>query len=278
MLRGSKNMKKDEINKFAESNREAWNEVMPKHQKVTKERYDHLFRTTKNYVNQVNPELKMLNKVDVKGKNIIHLCCNNGIELLSLKNLGASNCVGVDISDEAVKEAKQRASQFNIDCEFIQSNVYEIPEKYFGKFDMVYITAGCLGWMPDIDLFFEKISSLLKKDGAVFIYEIHPFSEMIAEDGRDDSIDRLKIIEPYFKDEPYEDNDGLDYEGKEKYESKTMYWFVHAMSDIIMAMRKNEITIDFFKEYEKDISASHKKNEVLDAHIPLSYILIGKRV
>ena len=143
-------------------------------------------------------------------------------------------------------------------------------------FDIVYLTAGCLGWMPDLNLFFNKISKLLKKDGVVFIYEIHPFSEMIAEDGLDNNIDRLKIIEPYFKDEPCADNDGLDYIGKEKYEGKTMYWFVHTMSDIIMAMKKNEIIVDYFKEYEKDISANHKKNADKNAKIPLSYILTGK--
>ena len=58
---------------------------------------------------------------------------------------------------------------------------------------------------------------------------------------------------------------------------ETMYWFVHTMSDIIMAMKKNGIIVDYFKEYENDISANHKKNAAKNAKIPLSYILIGKK-
>lgn len=268
-------MKNEDIKKYAESNREAWNEVMPRHQKITKERNDQRFSENREYVVQKGPELDMFKKINLKGKDVIHLCCNNGIELLGVKNLGAARCVGVDISDEAIKEAKERASKFEIDCEYIQSNVYELSDDYNNSFDIVYLTAGCLGWMPDLELFFTKIRSLLRKGGLVFIYEIHPFTEMLPEDGNDLD-NRLTIIEPYFKDEPYADNEGLDYEGKERYESKTMYWFVHTLSDIIMGMRNNDITLDYFKEYEKDISATHNKIEVLKASVPLSYLMIGR--
>ncbi len=125
--------------KYTEANRKAWNQVMPYHKKVMDEKWDALF-TNPDFIFQKDQELDELNMIGIKGKRITHLSCNNGIELMSLKRMGASHCVGFDISDNAIKEAKGRARKFNINCEFERTDVLEISEKFYGKFDLVYIT------------------------------------------------------------------------------------------------------------------------------------------
>ncbi|WP_372997500.1 class I SAM-dependent methyltransferase [Lutispora sp.] len=261
---------------YTNQNREAWNEAMPKHQAASKEELDQLF-STPGYICQKDKNLlQVLERIDVQGKDVIHLCCNNGVELLSIKNMGANRCVGIDICDEAIEEAQERAKKFNIDCEFIRSDVYDISEELYNSFDIVHITAGCIGWIPDPGGFFKIISDLLRVNGIVLIHEIHPFSEMLPFD--DNNIeDRLKIIEPYFRDEPIVENCSLDYVGGTDYAAKTHYWFVHTVSTLIMALVNNDLRIEYFSEYAKDISAGHKKQEELNAQIPLSYILIGKK-
>jgi ubiquinone/menaquinone biosynthesis C-methylase UbiE len=87
--------------------------------------------------------LQVIKDIEIEGKDIIHLCCNNGSELLSLKNMGAGRCVGVDISDEAIIEAKERAHKCHIDCEFIRSDVYDLSDELFHSFDIAMMTAGC---------------------------------------------------------------------------------------------------------------------------------------
>ncbi|MBT3756289.1 MAG: class I SAM-dependent methyltransferase [Candidatus Cloacimonetes bacterium] len=134
--------------KYTEANRKAWNQVMPYHKKAMDKKWDTMYAYP-NFVYQKNPELGELEKIGFKGKNIAHLSCNNGIELMSLKRLGANYCVGFDISDNAIDEAKKRAAKFKIDCEFIRTDVLEISEKFHGKFNLVYITIGALSWIPD---------------------------------------------------------------------------------------------------------------------------------
>ena len=261
---------------YTEANREVWNEVMPRHQQASREQWDKAFLQP-GFVCLGRTEQDLLRQIGLKGKNVAHLCCNNGVELLSLKNLGSRECMGFDISDLAIQEAQERAKRCHIDCQYVQSDVYEISVEYAKRFDVVYISAGGLGWLPDLMLFFAKAALLLKDTGHIFIHEIHPFSEMMPFDDSE-SADVLRIVEPYFKAEPCVDYGGLDYVGGTKYDStKPQYWFVHKLSDIMMGLIGNGIAIEHFSEYEEDISAGHERIEQAQAGIPLSYILIGKK-
>jgi len=89
--------------------------------------------------------------------------------------------------------------------------------------------------------------------------------------------DRLKIIEPYFRDEPVVETTGIDYVGKTQYEAKEQYWFVHTLSAIFSALISNNFQLELFEEYPHDISAIHKKNELENAGIPLSMTIVARK-
>jgi 2-polyprenyl-3-methyl-5-hydroxy-6-metoxy-1,4-benzoquinol methylase len=224
-------MEKD-IKFYTSQNKTAWNEDVPKNQLARKEKLDMLFSNPGySCINNKN-FLKIINDINIKGKDIVHLCCNNGIELLSLKNMGAKHCVGIDISNVAIQEAQERADKCNIACEFICSDVYDVSKDMYNSFDVVLLTAGCVGWIPDLEKFFGIIFNLLRTNGIVLMHEIHPFSETLPFDNIDIE-NRLQIIEPYFRKEPIAENGGLDYVGGTNYVGETQYWFVHTISSLI---------------------------------------------
>jgi hypothetical protein len=129
-----------------------------------------------------------------------------------------------------------------------------------------------------LPLFFAGAAALLREGGHVFVHEIHPFSEMLPLDGTEDA-GTLRIVEPYFRAEPYVEYGGLDYVGGTEHTStKPQYWFVHTISDILMALIGNQLAIAQFSEYEVDISAGHQRIEEAQAGIPLSYILIARKM
>ncbi|MBN1179294.1 MAG: class I SAM-dependent methyltransferase [Anaerolineae bacterium] len=264
------------LKEYTEANRDAWNEVMPRHQQAAKEKWDAAF-SQPGFVALRDEELALLKNIGVAGKAVAHLCCNNGIELLSLKNLGAGECVGFDISDLAIQEAQERANRCHIDCRYVRSDVYEIGPEYEHRFDLVYLTAGTLGWLPDLPLFFAKVAALLRENGQVFIYEMHPFSEMLPFDDAEEDVG-LRIVAPYFTTEPDVEYGDLDYVGKTAYPStKPLYWFVHTLSDILMALIENRLSIEHVSEYETDISSVHRRIEQFRAGIPLSFALVGRK-
>lgn len=268
-------LKMENLKKFTEANRLAWNEAIPYHQKANGNKWDDAF-SVPGFVAMTDVELEWLKSIKVPGKNIAHLCCNNGIELMSLKNMGADRCVGFDISDLAIKEAQDRTLKSGIPCQFVQSDVYEIPETYHGSFDIVYVSVGTFGWLPDLKRFLQKVALLLADSGTLFIHEMHPFAEMLPSDDMNDT-DPLIIIEPYFRKEPFQDKTGIDYVGKTTYESRTQYWFVWTLSDILMSLVENGMKIVHFSEHKEDISSTHKRNQDANIEIPLSYLLISEK-
>jgi ubiquinone/menaquinone biosynthesis C-methylase UbiE len=267
-------MSNNSITEITAANREAWDQVAPLHKKASQERLDEMF-SKENFIIQNDPKLiEMMENIPIKGKDIIHLCCNNGIELLSLKNMGAKRCVGIDISELAIEEGVRRSEKFKIDCEFHCSDIYELPDEYNHSFDIVHITCGALGWLPDLNLFFKICNNLLRKNGRVLIHELHPFSEMLPLDNSETD-NRLQIVNSYFFSEPIIETGSLDYIGNTEYESKPQYWFVHTLSSIIMGLSNNNFQINSFIESQNDISMSHEKISELKAGVPLSMIILA---
>lgn len=207
-------------------------------------------------------------QIDIKGKNVIQIGCNNGVELINLKKIGANHCLGIDISEKFIEQAKQFSNVSGYVVEFEPKNVYDIDETYFGKFDLVYITVGVLGWMPQISIFFEIVSNLLVKQGKVFIYEQHPILGMFNPEPEH------QIDASYFRKVPFEDDIVPEYIDKEGRAKATSYWFPYTMSDILNSCINNGLQVNHLGEYSKDISETYKALENDKIQYPMSFTLI----
>ncbi len=142
---------------YAERNREAWNQATAIHQQQRKMNLEEAVKSA-SFSTLDDIEKAIFKKLSVKNKTVAQLCCNNGRELISVLKLGAAYGVGFDISDEAIKEAQLLGSLSNVSCKFVRTNVYDIDEAYFNRFDIVYITIGALCWLDDLPRFFRIVS------------------------------------------------------------------------------------------------------------------------
>jgi 2-polyprenyl-3-methyl-5-hydroxy-6-metoxy-1,4-benzoquinol methylase len=110
---------------------------------------------------------------DVKGKKMLHLQCHFGMDSLNWARLGA-DVTAVDLSDEAIKEAKQLNDALGLNAKFICCNVYDLKELLDEKFDIVFTSYGVVGWLPDLDKWAEIIAYYLKPSGTFYLAEFHP--------------------------------------------------------------------------------------------------------
>jgi len=249
-----------------ERNRAAWNEALEYHQKARNNALqigfeDPEFSTLDRDCDGIL--MDMLNKIDLRGKKIAQLPCNNGRELLSLmRYFGADRAVGFDISDAAIAEARQLAEIAGLNAKFMRTNLLELGGENNGMFDFIYISEGSLQWFPDLDEYFAVIARLLKNDGQILIFEIHPFAY-------------IKDASSYFEKGPYSYADGLDYVGGVAYEAKKCCWFMHKMSDILGAVRRNQIEVLEFEEYGMEMANDPMYRT--ENRYPLSYILTGRK-
>lgn len=263
---------------YAEKNREAWNQVAPIHRQQRKMDLRKAVQSSSFCVIS-DIEKAIFKKIGLSGKHFAQFCCNNGQELISLVKLGAASGVGFDIADEVVKEAQELAELAQVNCQFVRTNITEIPEHYFAQFDIVYITAGTLTWIEDLQSFFAIANQLTKAGGYLVIYEIHPFLDMIPlpDDDEYDPHHELQIAYSCFKSDPYIDENGLDYIGGTHYEAKTTYSFPHNFSEILRSISNNAYAILDVKEYSDDISGGFRFLEKYQK-LPMSYTVVAKKM
>jgi ubiquinone/menaquinone biosynthesis C-methylase UbiE len=255
---------------YVETNRRMWNKTARVHAKAY---VGALFEriTSPGFTTFDAVEQSLFRQIGLADKAVAQLACNNGRELISVKKAGAGRCVGFDISDEFIDQAKKLAGAGGADVEFVRVNVYDIPSEYNVQFDLVYITIGVFGWLPDIDGFFDVISRLLKPGGQLFIYEMHPILNMYeAEQG-------LEVVSSYFRTEPLFEERGPDYFDPSQVVEGASYWFQHKLSDVIGACLDHGLNLTHFREYDHDISMVYANFEKLEKKPPLSYSLIARK-
>lgn len=227
-------------NNYFETNRDTWNKKVAIH--AQSEMYNmKAFKAGETSLMQY--ELKALG--DVNNKSLLHLQCHFGQDTLSWQRMGAK-CVGVDLSDEGIKLAKQLNDELHLDAEFVCCNVLD-TSKYINKtFDIVYTSYGVIGWLPDLKPWAKMISERLKTGGVFYLVEFHPILWMF------DYVDgKPKLKYHYSQDEViYEEYEGTYANQSSKMVSKEYGWN-HGLSEVVNALIEADLQIDYLNEYDE---------------------------
>lgn len=190
---------------------------------------------------------------DVEGKRVLTLACSSGDQVLSWANLGAT-AIGIDISDVAVEKAKRKADQAQIEAEFRQADMFDLPED-LDDLDLIYFSWGGICWAPDLNAFTQAITARLKHGGAVLMSDHHPIWEVLAVRGTN----QLAVIGDYFgQGTPRVDTDDAKRPigARSKADAPNFSAFVWPISDVVMAFVKSGLRLDaFFEAPEPDIYA-----------------------
>jgi len=230
----------DSENKYFDTNKATWNEKVKIHAKS--DMYDlEAFKNGKNSL--MSYELEALG--DVKGKSLLHLQCHFGQDTLSWSRLGAK-CVGVDLSDEGIKLAKELNNQIQLEAEFVCCNVLDTSQYVKDTFDIVFTSYGVIGWLPDLKPWGKMIAERLNKGGTFFIAEFHPIVWMF------DYLDGKQVMKyGYMQDEAiYEEYEGTYANTDSKMVSKEYGWN-HGLGEVINALTEAGLHIDYLNEYNE---------------------------
>lgn len=260
---------------YIKSNKEAWEEAFDnRHPNWGDENYKRLMNEKLPFFNA--DVVCELNKIDFSGKTVAQFCCNNGRELLSLMQLNPEYGIGFDVAENILEQARDTAKKVNItNCNFVNTNILDINETYYNKFDFILFTIGALCWFKDLNALFDVVSKCLKKGGKLLINEHHPFFNMIPMEGQKEFDTNIlnRLSYPYFKDEPWVENGGMSYISPLS-KSKTFTSFSHTMSSIINSVINSGMNVKKLDEYDYDIGLT----DVYDKKgYPLSFILIAQK-
>lgn len=186
---------------------------------------------------------------DVCGKTLLHLQCHFGLDTLSWARRGAI-VTGVDFSPKAIALARSIARDVSIDATFVESDIYDLESNLSGRFDIVFMSYGVLGWLPDLRRWSGIVARCLKPGGVFYIIEGHPFAHVFPID--QDITDGSRELRPRF---PYfHDPAGTRWESQVDYadgKTRTLpeHAWQHSMADIVNALLSAGLRIDFLHEF-----------------------------
>jgi len=225
---------------YFETNRATWNQRVAIH--ASSKMYDlEGFKKGKSSLKKY--EMNALGHVS--GKSLLHLQCHFGQDTLSWSRLGAK-CVGIDLSDTAIKLAEELNRELQLKAKFVTCNVLDTSKFVIDQFDIVYTSYGVIGWLPDLKPWAKMIVDRLKPGGVFYIVEFHPMVWMF------DYLEQLPVMKYAYhrKEVIHETYDGTYANIDAKIKSEDFSWN-HSFSDIINALIKAGLDIVLFNEYDK---------------------------
>ncbi len=259
---------------FTDANRKAWDEAAVVHRKVNHEKVMKEISTSGSYTMDKHC-LDQFSDIGIEGKTIAQLCCNNGRELLSLKDIGAGYCIGFDGTADFISQALElKAASGHTEVDFVTTDIYDIPKEFRGPYDIVMNTIGVISWMPNLGEFFKVYGDLTKPGGYIFVEDMHPVLMMYEEgEGEEPSY----VCHSYFKQEPFVETASLDYYEGTQYESSPQFSFQHTLSDIMNAAILEGFVLKNFTELDYDISEFCKDLEKIEERPPLGFTMTWQK-
>lgn len=121
---------------------------------------------------------------DLEERSLVHLQCNSGGDSISLAKLGAT-VTGVDISDEAVRSARDLSEKTGIPATFERADVYDWLEdasREGRRFDVAFASYGVVCWLPDLGGWAAGIAEVLEPGGCFVLVDFHPAADIFDED------------------------------------------------------------------------------------------------
>ncbi len=223
-----------------EKNRVAWNEMAQVH-------FKHPGYRVKEFLagaSTLHP-IELAELGDVKGKSLLHLFCQFGLDTLSWARMGAT-VTGVDISDQSFEYANQLVKQSGIEGRFVRSDVMDLIGKIDDKFDIVFQSYGTHCWIEDLNRWAQVVAHFLKPQGIFYIVDFHPIALLWEED-----------VISYFKKGPYRYKGDTDYCDRDYIVKSEKVEWLHKLSDIINALIGSGLTIELFNEYDMSADPGH---------------------
>ena len=230
---------KDNTNYF-EINKATWNKKVAIHAKSDMYAME-AFKSGKSSL--MSYELKALGNVDKK--SLLHLQCHFGQDTLSWARLGAK-CVGVDLSDEGVKLAKQLNEELGLDAKFVCCNVLDASKHISETFDIVYTSYGVMGWLPDLKPWAKMIADRLKVGGVFYMVEFHPILWMF------DYVEGKSVMRYHYNQDDviYEEYEGTYADQSSEMISKEYGWN-HGLSSVVNALIEAGLQIEYLNEHDE---------------------------
>jgi ubiquinone/menaquinone biosynthesis C-methylase UbiE len=117
-------------------------------------------------------ELKWLS--EIAGKGVAVLGSGDNQVVFALAGMGAK-VTSVDISEQQIDIARNRAGSLGLQVEFVHADVVELTGLNDETFDVVYTGGHVAVWVSDLRRYYGEAARILKPGRLLMVNEYHPF-------------------------------------------------------------------------------------------------------
>ena len=217
------------MNKMHEANRQSWNAAAGGWRDLRDR--DQLWKQCHK-----SPELafegealEMILKysVEITDKRICVIGSGDNCASFGLAGLGAK-VTSVDISEEQLRVAENRAQILGLQIEFIRADAAELNQLSDDSFDLVCSTNGFYVWISEPTKVAAEVYRILRSEGHYVFYDIHPFQRP----WKRAQIQPIEMEKTYWETGPFEETDG-----------HVSYEFTWTLSDLLNAVADSGLVI-----------------------------------
>lgn len=193
---------------------------------------------------------------DVRGQRVLHLQCHIGDDSVAIAQRGAAEVVGVDFSPAAIAAARALAAECGVNARLVGTDLYAAPEALAEEahsFDLVFVSWGAIGWLPDIAGWARVVAHFLRPAGRLYLAESHPAALVFDDIGRSaDDQGRPGWLVPYFDRGGREFSEQADYADPAAALTHTRFvaW-MHPLGDIVTALAAAGLRLDWLREHPR---------------------------
>ena len=256
----------EHILQYTKANRRAWNEIA---------QVRHVKQPPAAFFAEGNSTLdarEVQVAGNVKGRRLLHLQCATGEDTLSWSVAGA-DATGVDISEEQIELARQKATAAGLSTRFLAADLYALPtDLQTGRFDYVYTGGGALVWLPDLARWAHIVAAALKPGGIFLLFEEHPLATCLwMTDGN------LQIESNYFgRGKPEKSRGWRHFAGGEE-ARETKVEFSWPLGDIVTALAQAGLRIERLEEFPAEQGWRFGEDIGEAYRLPGEFLLVGKK-
>ncbi len=172
------------------------------------------------------------------GRKACVIASGDNCVAFALAGMGA-HVTSVDISDEQLRTAADRAAQLGLDMTFVRADVTSMPDVPSDTFDLVSYSRGMMVWLSDLGALFVEVERILRPGGYMIGYDVHPFQRPWA-----DRTDCIEMEKPYWESGPFDylDDSGGAAGGRSSHE---YHW---TLADILNALCDSGLRLEGIAE------------------------------
>ncbi len=206
---------------------------------------------------------------DVSGKAVLDIGCGSGHFLAYLRQRGAKDLWGLDLSSGQLANAQRYLGELGLSATLINGPMEEDCGAPKGHFDMVY-SIYAIGWSTDLQTTFDLVASYLKPGGTFVFSWDHPILRHM-----ETMNDKLVFTGNYHDEDPFIYCAG----GNE------MCFSIRKLSTYVNALAKAGMMVEYMME---ETSEEVLKGEatVRDSHysphkaqkLPLSFVIKARKL